>query len=187
MSDAESEYPSWRTALFGNGHAANIRCAIKYGFWQLGYVLLALVGGAILAVLYPFVKLAGSDAMSRVVAATDNRRLRRAFVWLGRGFVALLALAVAALVIRAIIRHPFEALVTVAGTVAIVVGILVVFLLIEVLADALAPTRRRVEKRAAKAGERAQQTPVARRLYGYCPVSTDIEPKWFERLTERFE
>jgi len=38
-----------------------------------------------------------------------------------------------------------------------------------------------------RAGERAVETPGVRRVYGECPVSMDIEPKWFDRLTEAFD
>lgn len=55
------------------------------------------------------------------------------------------------------------------------------------LARRLGPRTERVTARSAgtltAAGESARTTPVTRRIYGECPVSIKVDPRWFERVT----
>lgn len=47
------EYPHWKTALFGNGHAANLYCAVKYATWHVAHLLLVAIGAVFVVVFVP--------------------------------------------------------------------------------------------------------------------------------------
>lgn len=49
--EGDEVYPSPRLALLGNGHVANLRCAIKYVVWQGGWLAVAIFGAIFVAIL----------------------------------------------------------------------------------------------------------------------------------------
>lgn len=53
MIDEPDEYPHWRTALFGNGHVANLYCGCKYVLWHTLHVLLVVIGVLLVAGAVP--------------------------------------------------------------------------------------------------------------------------------------
>lgn len=74
MTD-DDYYPTVREALFGNGHTANLYCAVKYIMWHLIHIIFAALGlivgvGVILATLIHRIGVVicvrVSDAISRV-------------------------------------------------------------------------------------------------------------------------
>jgi hypothetical protein len=74
-------------------------------------------------------------------------------------------------------------------TVAIFGGIVLGFgaligalLLAEFLSDPAKSAATGVAVRTRAIGERAVETPGVRRVYGECPVSMDMAPKWFDKL-----
>jgi hypothetical protein len=200
----EEKYPHWRTALFGNHNAvANLRCAIEYVLWHTAYLLLSIVGAAIVAVFgvakiilhvleVPFRYIGGPFERIGAALGSVGRRLSSgarsflsndtvvtvfagaALVIIGAGFVALVGLAV-----YLAILNPFEALKGVGTAVGI---LLVTFILIEGI-DRVWPTVSRTAANGARtAAETAVETPGIRRVYGKCPVSFDQSPRWFDSL-----
>lgn len=188
----EDKYPHWKEALFGNdGAVANLRCAVKYGFWHTGYLLLLALGLVLLSAAWLIDRATGSSVASRVNDffahpyvddATDLILAWAAGVYLG---------AIAAWVIIEVIRDPMLLVYGVAGAIGTIVGLVALAFVISYLWNLTQDTRQTTVAvaggAARRAGERAVETPGVRRVYGQCPVSMDIEPKWFERVTEAFE
>lgn len=73
MND-DDHYPTVREALFGNGHTANLYCAIKYFMWHLIHIMFAIMGvvvgtGVLLATLIHRI---GVIVWSRVYAVISS-------------------------------------------------------------------------------------------------------------------
>lgn len=49
----DDHYPHWRTALFGNGHIANVYCAVKYTLWHLFHALFVALGIVLIVLAVP--------------------------------------------------------------------------------------------------------------------------------------
>lgn len=189
MSD---EYPHWREALFGNnGAVANLRCAVKYGFWHAGYLLMLLLGIVLLVGAWALDRVTGTETVARLRSASQHPYVSDAVdLILAWACGVYLGLVVAVGLIE-VIRNP---MLLVYG-IGIAIGTIVVLAVVVALAvnvwRATRETRQTtvqvVGGAARQAGERAVETPGVRRVYGQCPVSMDIEPKWFERVTEAFE
>jgi len=86
MTETEDHYPSPREALFGNGHIANLRCAVKWFVWQGGYFLLAVVGLLALALytVYSYLKKGAVAIGSRVPTGRAGGAAVRAGAPVGR-------------------------------------------------------------------------------------------------------
>jgi hypothetical protein len=198
------EYPSPRKALLGNDHVANLYCGVKYVFWQTMYLFLAiglLVGKAVKASGFP-------RAADRIVdAVTADRTVK----WLGNamlgGFI-IVALAAIASFYWVIHAEPYIGAYFIDAITAVGIGLYVEgrthvllrlgdFLFEDVpnaVGGALKRTGSALGARADTAATKtttaaktvAEKTPksVRQRVYGYCPVSFDIEPKWFEAMKE---
>lgn len=156
---SENEYPSPREALFGNGHVANLRCAIKYFVWQFGHALYAVL-------LVPFVLIG-----SLLPEVTDGSRLDSA-IETGKtvgeyGMLGLAAISIVfgiAVILYMLILSPLYTIgmfVLGAVSIALAFGLFVV---------------------GSTVSDTAPDKPGLRRVYGYCPVSMDMKPKWFDRI-----
>lgn len=188
----EDKYPHWKEALFGNdGAVANLRCAVKYAFWHAGYALLAVLGVVLLTGAWLIDRVTGTETVARVRSAFSHPYVSDA-VDLTVAWACGIVLGIyASVVIIKVIRDPMLLVEIIAVCVGIVGGLLVLLALGIYLWERTRDTRQTTAAvmggAARKAGERAVETPGVRRVYGQCPVSMDIEPKWFERVTEAFD
>lgn len=180
------KYPHWKDALFGGDTIANIRCAIKYTFWHLTYLLMGIVGAFLVVVATVLGKLGRTSAARKVGAAARDDRVKKAvdvLFLMTFGFVVVGGLIVVA---AFIILHPFAFLKGAAmfiGAALLALGLLLVYEKSESwLKGAMYKTAKPIGSGAKKAGSKAVQTPGVRRVYGECPVSWDIEPKWFDKI-----
>lgn len=183
----EGKYPHWKDALLGNGTVANLRCAVKYGFWHLAYGLLFVLGVILLAGAWLLDKTTGSSAVGRVQSGLGHPRVKQAGRVLGYGFLALYAVFIVAVVVKAIIEDPMLLVWAVGVCVAFIVAAVRAILAWEYGGDKAKTTVHVAKGAASRAGERAVETRGVRRVYVNCPVHMDIEPKWFERITEAFD
>jgi len=192
----EDKYPHWKDALFGNHNAvANLRCAVHYVFWHAVYALIAVIGvvvvGAIKAgkAIAPYLGpvgeplVAGLDAIFGKVSYVMNHRYTKKL-----GDAVLLIFAVGVIVgavggLAFLLYTEFWATLTLIGGVLLgCVALFGLLILAEYLHD---PAKNAASGAAMKmnaAGEKAVQTPGIRRVYGECPVSMDMAPKWFDDL-----
>ncbi|AGM11617.1 hypothetical protein HCTV5_6 [Halovirus HCTV-5] len=188
----ENKYPHWKDALLGNdGAVANLRCAVKYGFWHAGYALLGVLGIVLLALAWTFDKVTGTGAVDRVQSFLAHPYVDDATDLILAWAVGVYFGAIASWLIIKIIREPFLLVELIAVCVGVIVGALAIVAVAAYLWKKTRDTRQTTVALAGgaarRAGERAVETPGVRRVYGQCPVSMDIEPKWFERMTQAFE
>lgn len=158
------EYPSVRRAILGrNGHVANAYCAVKWALWQVSHVLLAAV---VVAVVIPaawlFNRIGVRPPKPVLVAGAVLKRVldRVANSIVGK------ALWYAAFVVVAVAGSPVW--------VVMAIGIYLY-------------QGSRLQALLHRGRDTAKDTPGVRRLYGECPVSMDIEPKWFVSVMDAFE
>lgn len=207
MSDIKDHYPSPREAIFGNGHVANAWCALKYISWHLLYAFLAVCLGLL------SVGIKVGDSVSERIPLRGARRItegiRRGAGWIHSGLTHSRVKSVAALLIGVL-----GVISLVASIVAVVLmfidqpiqfivmlGIIIVLCAAAVLVIHVGKHLRKrftsagkamgdvvvpVQQRTNKIRTRARDTTAVRRVYGYCPVSMDVEPKWFERVDDGF-
>jgi len=182
------EYPSWRKALFGSDAVANLRCAIKYVVWHGAYAVLALFGGLLYIGATVVDKLRSNERASGAVNRTvHSPRARKIGTYIFSAIsIAYLAGALAYILYILALMLMENALVTIVTLGAIV---LLSILLIAGLVY-LGPRVKGAAKRGGRAAssgwkktvEVSKDTPGLRRVIGKCPVSLDIEPRWFEKL-----
>jgi hypothetical protein len=201
MTQDSDEYPSVRKALLGNGHAANLYCGVKWLFWQLTHVILAgliLAGGAIVAVaIIPLVayelftdyvtkgriaakipKLA-SRGPSITFTETHAKRLVQASLTFA---VIAIGVNIAFLFIQA----PILFLATVGLITILGIGLAAEYMLwTNLVRDYLSEKKQNSAQKFEQTRQKSEQTAVTRRVLGYCPVSMDIDPKWYEGLKKR--
>lgn len=178
-----NQYPSPWEALFGNGHVANIRCGLKYIAWQLVWLVTTVIFSAAY-VCYVIV-----SQIPRIVP-TDNRVARGISGWLYRRgewvegwfekyggvlvaiWIAFCLLVIATGAILMFIANPIAFIIGV----GMVIGTLVVSVIVVLLHEWLS---------AKNTGQKIANTPGVRRVYGNCPVSFTMKPKWTRRFYER--
>lgn len=210
-------YPSPKEALFGNGHIANLRCAIKWFVWQGGYALLAVVGLVALALytVYSYLKKGALAVGSRLptgraggaverglspigrAAVGVGSRIHDGWVWLRENdYVVLGAMLVfaAALGVAAIVATGFVLWfilmnpITYLAIIGAVAHVGVFLLGWAIYTEEREKTVSEMAgKSLSKAGNKAKETPGVRRVYGNCPVHWSLEPKWFDKLASKFE
>ena len=198
--DLKDKYPHWRDALFGNNDAvANIRCAIHYVFWHSVYFLIALVGLVVLGVV-KIVKTISRplgpltepihNTMDQFVSGV-NYVLNHDYT--KKAFDALLVLFFAASVIVGLGFIGYMLITQfwlTIKTVGVIIAFFVAFGIGMPVIDKVAPyiigagfsAAGYTASKARDAGEKAVETPGVRRVYGQCPVSLDMAPKWFDNL-----
>lgn len=198
----EDEYPSWRKALFGNGHVANLKCAGKYGFWHGLYAVIAVLMFVVYglcrvwdAIMSVGVSREGDSGPSWLIEKMRSEKFKDAvaavILVFGFGWI----LTVMGALIYAFIQEPVQ----MAIDVAIVLGVVILLVIIAVSvifagtfiwnlfergAEKYGPT---VTMKASAVSKTAKATKGVRRVYGRCPVSFDIEPKWFQKLVDEEE
>lgn len=167
-----SEYPSLHDAILGNEHAANLYCAIKYVIWHTVYLLLTAFMLTLTVTMLPLEWVWSRDSVrGAIVAVVSSSRVKQA----AKALVLLTAIVIVGGVLVAVALNFYMALFFIASYAA-------VFALGWVWLVHVVPFLERVLP---NVRERSQRQPVARRVYGYCPVSFEIEPRWYERLKER--
>lgn len=191
---SESDYPHWKEALFGNGHAANLYCAVKYGFWHAAHLLLA----AVLLVVYVAVRLwraipsapntGASEKVRSVTQSSAGKKVGRVVTGLLFGAMALFCLG---WFIYMLVFETVALLITlgaIVGGIALLFGAAWLnqrFRITQRTADVTMAGAGKVVDVGSKAKDKSKDKPLLRRLLGYCPVSMDLEPKWFDNLEER--
>jgi hypothetical protein len=194
--DMEDKYPHWKDALFGNHNAvANLRCAIHYVFWHGAYGLLAVLGVLLVGALKAGDFLAEylgplsepvKSAISRVrhgIARFLNHDKTQAVAEIG--FVVLFVVSLIACVVTLgwLFYTQFWMTVQALGIlIGGVIGLILLFAIIERLEEPAANAGSALASGANRAGQKAVQTPGIRRVYGECPVSMDMAPRWFDNL-----
>lgn len=187
------EYPSVRKALLGQSEngVANLWCGVKWLLWQLTYVAIAVFFGAVGLLLLPFFLIGKFVSGGRTerfgkwlgdklyyVATHDyvSKAVRYTLVAVTLGSIASLAGAL----VYGLTYYPQDTL--------IMVGLITVVILAAVtgifIAQVLEFGFRLLSDQFSSVKDRSKEKPVARRLVGYCPVSMDITPRWFEKLFE---
>lgn len=167
----DSHYPSPREALFGNGHVANIRCAVKYIAWQLFHGMMAVCVVPFLLIFLLFEKLVPNRAVGYIAGATGTL-----FGWLDNW------------VTRTIVRSVTHALFYIFMAFALVIfGPMFAVMIGCEKVEEHTGVWSRITSIYRSGGEKAASTPGVRRVYGNCPVSWDITPRWFETIEEYFE
>lgn len=177
----DTHYPTVREALFGNGHAANAWCAIKYTFWHMAYLLLTVMGG-FLFVGFKFAEFVDSriDAGGITTKVVTHKYVKLA----GRLFIyGFLGVGVAFMLYFAY-KNPILFLATSGG---FVWAAILWFVGEKEIYPRVNPYLESISGYLNRFGQTTKQKPVTRRVYGYCPVDFDIEPKWFDRLTSWVE
>lgn len=163
MTDG-TEYPSPREALFGNGHVANLYCALKWATWQWVHFWLAVV-----------------YLLFFVPAGWVGRRMDfqppRMLVVAGALLTAALDALYETWPMRVVRRLTWYAMLSVGA------AVLGPFIIVDKYLYQGSWLQRLLHRSA----DTAKETPGVRRVYGECPVSVDMEPRWFERLVGRFE
>lgn len=188
------EYPSVRKALLGqsdNG-VANLWCGVKWLLWQTTYLAIALFIAALGLVLLPFYligKFLGGG--ERIAAAGEwlgeklwnfathdytSKAVRWTLIAVLVGSAALLA----GMLVHGLIYNPEQTLIAVGLITVFVLSIVTGIVVVNLLEKAAF----RLYVRFTSVKEKTQDKPVARRVLGYCPVSMDITPKWFEKIFE---
>lgn len=184
-TDTDREYPTWRV-IFQDDKYANLRCAVKYLFWMIAHVPLALIGivayiGITLLTLPT--KLLPHDARSwcgtqldRILRSNLTKKAGRALSVL---FVGGFMVGVTVMILYSLYMNPLFTI----GVVGLAIGILVLLSGATIVGGAI---KRKILR---PAGKKAAETKAVRRIYGNCPVSMDVSPKWFDtlmaKLTER--
>jgi len=204
MTESESEYPHWKTALFGNGHAANLYCAVKYAIWHGAHILLAIIAVAGV-VLYKALNLA-ARAIRRVAPESSPNvpppdvDVRAALTSERASNIGIIALVIALIVWFGWIAYELL-LYALANTIlffAWIGGVTVALVLLAISSliaaklslgerskQAAVATGATTKRKAGAVKEKSKETRGLRRLLGYCPVSMSLEPKWFDSFTER--
>lgn len=181
------EYPSWKKALFGQETIANLRCAVKYIFWHTAHLVLAIPIVISLGLLTLVDKAANTGTASVAREKTDNEYLKSGAYYLMWALViGYLAIGVAMIAVE-IYANPMIAVFILAVIGGVVVLGLTVALTASLAGEQFKAFGAWVAGLLGSAGHRATQTPGVRRVYGNCPVSFKIDPKWYESLMERFE
>lgn len=189
----QNEYPSWKDALFADDKIANLRCAGKYVLWQASYLLLAVIGLILVAAitagkfvadktptnkLDPAFNRVGSGA-HRLNDGLERSGVKKAARMLAMAFMGLYVVGIVLYALYLMITNPVLT-VGVIGGIAVLVAL---FLGFKYLKNQTTVTET-VASSASSAASRAKETPGVRRVYGNCPVHMDLEPKWFQKISE---
>jgi len=173
----EDKYPSWRDALFGDHDAvANIRCAIHYIFWHAAYALIAVAGlivvGTIIAVSAVVPSNGWADTLTeKVVNILEHRHTQTVSeIMLGIGLIFIIG-TLGYITIMIALQDPFLLL----QGIGYIVGGIIISIFVLYVADILADPAK-------NAANKATETPFINRIYGKCPVSVNVTPKWFDNL-----
>jgi len=207
MTETESEYPSWRTALFGNSHAANLYCAVKYFIWHAAHALLAVPALALFLLVkayhgLQYVSETISPERTPAVPTPDmnvkekftSEKASKAGIWV------LLVLLVGwfgylgYVLVLYILANTVQFLAIVGGIalaiIVLAVGVRAAMFfdnrhnLVERTKGGAKQTTTRTVRTAGVIKEKSKETPLVRRVLGYCPVSMSIEPRWFDAYSE---
>ena len=181
MSNSDDKYPSWRDALFSNDTVANIRCAIKYIFWHMSYAAIGLIGVVLVGVATVIGKVTRTELAWKVKRAATSDRAHAIGEAISELIIATYIVFMIEFVIYLLITDPtilMEFLALLVGTA--IVSVVIILVVEKVLPQAL----NRASDPAKRVANRAKETPGVRRVYGNCPVSMSIEPRWFKKLFE---
>lgn len=173
MSKSGDTYPHWKDAITNNDVVVNLRCAAKYIIWHGSYVLLAIAGLLIVG----GAKVLGMSGANRVISHPMTTKIATGVFKL---IVVLYLILFSGIVLYNIWLSPMLA-VSLLGAVVVsfIIAVLVILIGKSEYFDSVMDS---IKSGASSAGQKAVETPGVRRVYGNCPVSLDIQPKWFEKL-----
>jgi hypothetical protein len=195
-TELEDEYPHWRTAIFGNHNAvANLRCAVHYLFWHTVYALIAVVGlltvgvikgamfvgnylGPVGAKIEPYL----DRAIGGINTIANHRYTEYLFVAVAICIIAIAGILVISGLLYYLYTNPVDTLLAIGFILSIVGGVLALLFIAAKLKSPAKSATNTVARGARSAGEKAVETPGVRRVYGQCPVSMDMAPKWFDNM-----
>lgn len=197
----KDKYPYWKDALFGSEGFANFRCGVKYGIWHGLHVILASI--IICAVL--FARFLDTVARTRTAEVVSNKlrsEKTKTLIFKSTKGISILLIAFTSIwTIFFAITNPTEfgfiliLTLTLCSTVFIisVIAKLIHIGIIRVISSYKSRVRKservpdldKVSTKATGVAEISKETPVVRRVYGQCPVSIHIEPKWFDSLLDK--
>lgn len=184
----EDKYPHWKDALFGEDSAyANLKCAVKYGIWHAAYALLTVLGAGLVIAAVVIDKITGSSLANRVMKIADHPKVKfagRAIVVSILGIWVLFALGMVAVEFY---HNPIYLVYTAAAIAGVIVALIGIIIVEEKTQEYRQTVVRSANGVAVRVGTKAKETPGVRRIYGRCPVSMDIEPKWYQNLKDKFE
>lgn len=195
MSDQslKEKYPHWKDALLNNDLRTNLRCGVKYVFWHGSYGIVAALGVTLLAWLKVYTSLTssssyqtGKEAIGRFVG---NETVHGVVSALIKAVALLIAAAVVAAFGYELYSDPRGFLLSIGVAVGLsivaVVGIIAFVIFLDLVVEPLlVKAGSSVKKQGAKVGAVSKKTPLVRRVYGKCPVSMSIKPKWFQKIFE---
>lgn len=188
MGDLENKYPHWKDALFGNhGLRANLRCAVNYVVWHGSYGLLAFFGLLAMGIFGALDRVADTKTAQNVGEKLRTSRAKKTLRTLVYAVGVLFIAGFTGATGYWIYLNPMEFL----ASVGLIVCTLIVVAVMAFGMDRMASSETvnkagsKVASGASKVGEKSKVTPVARRVYGHCPVSMDVEPKWFESFEDK--
>ncbi|MFB6236962.1 MAG: hypothetical protein ABEH81_01190 [Halopenitus sp.] len=172
----EEEYPHWKAVLLSKEKVWNAYCTIKYVIWHGLHAIHAVIVGVVMLLAVILERMFGfsiseivSDKLDHPAILKTAKSVAMLFFLLSIG-VFLVAVAAFFYVLY---QNPLE---TGIGIVGIIVYFAVGFALLKLNRIYGKPIR-----------SKAKTTPVVRRIYGQCPVSMEIEPKWYQKFRERIE
>lgn len=201
MTQDSDEYPSIRKALLGNGHAANLYCGVKWLFWQLTHLIIAgamLFGTVIVAiVIIPLIaygllteyvtKGRIASKLPKITSRAPNITITETHVKrLVQGGTAFVVTVIFVNVILLFIGAPILFLATVGVLTIIGIGLAAEYMLwTNLVRDYLSEKKNNSAQKFEQTRQKSEQTAVTRRVLGYCPVSMDIDPKWYKTLKQK--
>lgn len=188
MGDLDDKYPHWKDALFGNhGLRANLRCGVKYMVWHGSYALLAFFGLLAMGIFGTLDRMADTKTAQNVGEKLQTSRAKKTLRTLVYAIGILFVLGFTGATGYLIYLNPMEFLAAIGLMVCTVVAVVAVAFGMDYLASSETVNKagNKVASGASKVGQKSKVTPVARRVYGHCPVSMDLEPKWFENFEDK--
>lgn len=195
----QEKYPSWKDALFSEDTVANIRCAIKYILWHTMYVLFAIVASVIIGAIKVVKYIAGSKFVEGVLIPLAQKVdaffvsianklglpsldviMERVADIIAYGMLILIAL----LFIASTLHDPLGMAMFIGIAISVVVAMFIMFATYDYINDNYS---MHIGRSITKAKSTAVETPGVRRVYGECPVSFEMEPKWVQKIADKFE
>lgn len=186
---SETEYPSWRDAISDSDKIANLRCGLKYIFWHTAYLLLAAFGVIIVGGATLLDRITGSSVATAVRNALDTPTAKKISRYAVDVVLIIGMIITLWLLITIILMDPVAFAIALTVVIALFLTLFAGAIVWEKVGPRirgiLSQASKPIVRGASKAGSKAVETPGVRRVYGNCPVSMDIEPKWFENLFDK--
>lgn len=166
-------YPDPLAVIKGNGHVANAWCAVKYLAWHTAWfafvALASVIVGFVGALWWVGTRIPASSIPRP--QAWENLK-----AWVGQHEDEVLV-AIVAFGYGAFFGHDPLAAVLAPVIFAVVAGVV-----LGVMTALFAALEWVYDHWPRETADSIRDKPVARRVYGYCPVKLTMKPKWAERM-----